>query len=170
MKLSGNLYPVCHQLTEASGTMPTPDLPKIAIWLYIIAVIRRLGTPFHLTYGLAPGVSYSDHGRDILSRLTKENPLCSTKGLVFNRRDPFSLVRNPELRNGSVRMANLLNPAETHLPNLTLEELMGITLGPMTVDNSMGYLTSYHEEDVHVLMQGGYQDPAHYHHQASQVL
>ena len=59
MKLSGNLYPISHQLTLRSGTLPTPDLPKIAIWLGVIAVIRRLGTPFHLKYGLAHGVTSS---------------------------------------------------------------------------------------------------------------
>ena len=67
-KLSGNKYPIAHQLTEASGTLPTPDLPAIAIWLDVIAIIRRCLKPYHLRYALPPGVSYSDHGRDLLHR------------------------------------------------------------------------------------------------------
>ena len=97
MKLSGNKFPVAHQLTEASGTQPTPHLPVIAIWLDIIDVLRRMGTPYHMKYELANGVSYSDHGRDLLSRLTKENALCCSKGLVYNRPNPFALVTNRDL-------------------------------------------------------------------------
>ena len=168
-KLSGNKYPVAHQLTEASGTQPTPELPAIGIWLDVMAVLRRLAKPYHLQYGLAPGVTYSDHGRDLLARLMKENVLCSSKGLIFNRPDLFNLVSNAEIRNGSVRMANLLAQNETELPILSVEELMGITLGPMTVKSSHGYLTGYHEEDVLVLQQGNYQTPGNFHHQAAQV-
>ena len=171
MKLSGNKFPISHQLTEASGTQPTPDIPKIGIWLDVMAVFRRMGTPYMLKYDLAPGVTYSDHGRDLLFRLTKENPLCNTKGLVFNRPNIFGNVTNTELTSGPVRMGNLLDPTFTELPMLTRQELMGITLGPLSVDASFGYMTGFHEEDV--LMQqhqlANYQDPAHYHQQSSQV-
>ena len=52
---------------------------------------------------------------------------------------------------------------------LTREELMGITLGPLSVDSSMGYMTGYQEEDVLAMQQGNYQDPDAYHQQAAQV-
>ena len=169
MKLSGNKFPLAHQFGEASGTQPTPDLPVISIYLDVISVLRRKRKPYMLKYGLAPGVSYSDHGRDLLFRLTKENVLSSTKGLIFNRPNLYALVTNRELRNGTVRMANLLDQSQTELPKLTPEELMGITLGPLSVDNSRGYLTGYHEEDVQTLQHGNYQDPTNYHHLAAQV-
>ena len=169
MKLSGNQFPVAHQLTVASGVQPTPDLPTISIWLDVMCVLRRLYAPFCLQYGLAPGVTYSDHGRDLLFRLTKENVLCTSKGLVFNRQNIFALVTNGELQNGSVRFADLMNPRQTELPSLTVEELMGITLGPVAVNNSCGYLTGYIEEDTLQLQQGNYVNPANYHQQASQV-
>ena len=169
LKMAGNFSPIAHQLTEASGTPPTPDLPKIAIWLDVMAVIRRLRKPYRLRYGLAPGVTYADHGRDLLYRLTKENALCSTKGLGYARQNPFALVTNRELQNGTVKIGNLLDPDFTELPMLTREELMGITLGPLSVDSSMGYMTGYQEEDVLAMQQGNYQDPDAYHQQASQV-
>ena len=169
MKLSGNLFPIAHQLTYASGVQPTPDLPVIHVWLDVMCVLRRLSTPYHLKYGLAPGVTYRDHGRDLLFRLLKENVLCSTKGLVFNRPNPFALLTNAELLSGSVTMVNLLDTNATELPRLSPEELMGITLGPFAVDNSHGYLTGYQEEDTLVLQQANYQTPDNYHQQASQV-
>ena len=169
-KLSGNKFPVAYQLTEASGVLPTPHRSTIAIWLDVMAVFRRSATPYSLKYGLAPGVSYSDHGRDLRYRLTKENVLCSTKGLIFNRPNLYALVQNGEIQNGTVRVANLLNPNHTELPVLSREELMGITLGPLSVDASHGYLTGYHEDDVLALQQGNYQNPAVFHHLASQVF
>lgn len=168
-KLSGVKFPISHQLTEASGTQPTPDIPVIGIWLDVMAVLRRLTRPYQLRYGLAPNVTYSDHGRDLLARLTKENVLCTTKGLTYNRQNLFNLVSNAELRNGSVRMCNLLNQRQTELPIMSEEELMGITLGPHSVDSGQGYLTDYHEDDVIVLQQGNYQNPTNFHQQASQV-
>ena len=48
MKLSGNKFPVAHQLTEASGTPPTPDLPVISVWLDVMAVFRRNSKPYYL--------------------------------------------------------------------------------------------------------------------------
>ena len=70
LKITGNKTPVPHQYTEASGTMPTPDLPSISIWLDVTAVLRREFKPHQLTYRLPPGVSYSDHGRDLRLRYT----------------------------------------------------------------------------------------------------
>ena len=67
-KLSGNKYPLSHQLTEASGSMPTPDQPKIAIWLDVMAVFRKMSKPYNLQYDLPPGISYSDQGHDLLAR------------------------------------------------------------------------------------------------------
>ena len=168
MKASGVKYPVAHQLLEASGTQPTPHLPVIDIWLDVIAVLRRRAKPYYLKYELAPGVTYGDHGRDLLYRLTRENSLCTTKGLVYNR-DLFALVTNNKLQTGSVRIANLLDQRQTELPVLTKAELMGITLGPFSVEAGEGYLTGYHEEDVLAMQQGNYQNPGNYHFNASQV-
>ena len=168
-KLSGNLYPVAHQLTEPSGIMPTPEIPKIGIWLDVMAVIRRRFKPYNLRYDLAPGVTYSDHGRDLLSRLTKENVLCSSKGLVFARPDPFANISVAELRNGTVTRINLLNQRQTELPTLSVEELMGITLGPLSVDAAMGYTTTLQEKNVKNGQLGDYVNPATFHQQAQQV-
>ena len=168
-KMSGNMYPLSHQLTEPSGTLPTPDLPKIHIWLDVQAAFRRRDKPFELKYGLAPGVTYSDHGRDLLSRLTKENALCCTKGLGFNRPDLFARVTQREIRDGTVRIANLLNAVQTELPALTEEEIMGITLGPLKADVTGGYLTSMNEDSVIAAEQDNYQNPANFHQLAQQV-
>ena len=169
MELHGNQYPIAQQLTRASGVQPTPDQPEISIWLDVMCVLWRLCTPYSLQYGLVPGVSYADHGRDLLMRLTKENSLCGTKGLVFNRPNMFALVTNREILNGSVTMANLMDPRQTELPGLTPEELMGITLGPLSIDSSHGYWTGYQEDDTLAVQQANYQTPGIYHQQASQV-
>ena len=62
-KLSGNFAPLSHQLTWASGSQPTPELPTIAVWLDVMAVFRRNAKPYRMKYALAPGVTYADHGR-----------------------------------------------------------------------------------------------------------
>lgn len=167
--LSGNQTPVPHQLLEACHVQPTPDLPSIAVYLDVMAVFRRSATPYYLKYDLVPGVSYSDHGRDLLFRMRKENVLCTTKGLGFNRPNIFALVRNGELAAGTVRLVNLLDQSQTELPTLTREQLIGMCLGPYSVDISQAYVTAYHEEDVRVLQHGNYQNPAQYHQDASQV-
>jgi len=105
----------------------------------------------------------------LLARLTKENILCTTKGLQFARPNIFALITNRELARGSVRMVNLLNIQQTELPALTPEVLSGITLGPLSKDVTGGYLTSYHEQDVQILQHGNYVDPDTHHQQASQV-
>ena len=119
---------------EVSNIQPTPDIPVIGIWLDVIAVIRRLSKPYMLKYGLAPGVTYADHGRDLLTRLTKENVLCTTKGLGFNRPNIFDLVTRPELRNGRVRMVNLLNQRQTELPILSVTNLEAIRHNLVTIE------------------------------------
>ena len=114
-------------------------------------------------------VSYYPFLRDLLARLTKENILCTTKGLQFARPNIFALITNRELARGSVRMVNLLNIQQTELPALTPQVLSGITLGPLSKDVTGGYLTSYHEQDVQILQHGNYVDPDTYHQQASKV-
>ena len=66
-------------------------------------------------------------------------------------------------------MVNLLNPAETLLPPLSVEEFMDFTLGPVSESSFHGYMTSFHEQDVLAIQQGAYQDPHSYHNQAAQV-
>ena len=63
MKLSGNFAPLPHQLTQASGSPPTPDLPTIHVYQDVMAVFRRNAKPYHMKYPLVPGVTYADHGR-----------------------------------------------------------------------------------------------------------
>ena len=63
MKLSGNFAPLPHQLTQASGSPPTPDLPTIHVYQDVMAVFRRNAKPYNLKYSLAPGVTYADHAR-----------------------------------------------------------------------------------------------------------
>ena len=168
--LSGNQKPVPHQLMLASHVQPTPDLPSIGIYLDVMAVLRRFSKPYTLKYPLVPGVSYADHGRDLRFRLTKENVLCSTKGLGFLRRDIFAAVTPRELNTGAVRLANLLDQTQTELPTMTEAGLMGMTLGPYSVNLSHSYVTAIHEEDVRILQNlGHYQSPAQYHQDASQV-
>ena len=166
MKLSGNKFPVSHQLTRASGSNPTPDLPTIHVFQEVMAVLRRMAKPYRLKYELAPGVTYADHGRDLLARLTKENVLCSTKGLVFNRPNIFARVTPRELANGTVTMVNILDLTQTNAPVLATAELGGITLGPLSKDVTSGYISSHQEENA---QHANYVDPAGYHQLASQV-
>lgn len=52
--MSGNTYTVPHQLLEPCGSPPCPDLPKIELWLEVMAVLRRSMTPYNLKYPTAP--------------------------------------------------------------------------------------------------------------------
>ena len=85
------------------------------------------------------------------------------------RPNVFANVTRQELRNGTVTMANLMDQTQTELPTLSNEELMGITLGPLSVDCTSGYVTAYQEEDVIAIQQGNYVDLANFHQLASQV-
>ena len=94
--------------------------------------------------------------------------MCTTKNLGF-KRELYASVRNRELRDNTVRMVNLLDPRQTLLPQLSVAEYMGITLGPASYDSFHGYMTEYHEQDVLAIQQANYQDPVSYHTSAAQV-
>ena len=69
-KLSGLHHTIPQQLMGASGSQPTPQLPRICVWLHVInTVIRRNMKPLLSSYAIPPGMSYSDVGRLTLQRL-----------------------------------------------------------------------------------------------------
>ena len=69
LKLSGLHHTIPQQLLGASGSQPTPGLPRIFIWNAVSdAVVRRNMKPFLYSYELPPGMSYSDAGRLTLQR------------------------------------------------------------------------------------------------------
>ena len=68
--MSGVHHPVPHQLLGASGSRPTPQLPRIFIWHKVMdAICRRNMKPFLYSYELPPGMSYAEAGRLKLQRL-----------------------------------------------------------------------------------------------------
>ena len=71
-----------------------------------------------------------------------ENPLCSTKNVVWLRRDIFSVPGVAELRRGWVRQVNLMDPQQTSLPQFDLAHLNCVAGGPYQVKLANGYITS----------------------------
>ena len=69
-----------------------------------------------------------------------------------------------ELRNVTVTRINLLSQRQTELPTLSIEKLMGIMLGPLSVDASTGYTTALQEKkNVKNGQLGDYVNPAKFH-------
>ena len=71
-----------------------------------------------------------------------ENPLCSTKNVVWLRRDIFSVPGVAELRRGRVRQVNLMDPQQTSLPQFDLAHLNCVAGGPYQVKLANGYITA----------------------------
>ena len=91
--------------------------------------------------------------------------LCTTKNLIFNR-NIFSQATAQEIQTGSVRLVNLLDPQQTQLPHLTIEELNGIQLGPYQVNLSEGYMTDIAEKTASRM---DYQGLDNYYQNSSQI-
>ena len=70
----------------------------------------------------------------------KENVLCMRKSLLFKKNNIICLVSNAELNNGTVQMVNLLDPVQTVLPVLKIEELNDLMHGPYGTKCPHGYL------------------------------
>ena len=68
--------------------------------------------------------------------------MCSTKNVVWLRRDIFSVPGVAELRRGRVRQVNLMDPQQTSLPQFDLAHLNCVAGGPYQVKLANGYITS----------------------------
>ena len=71
-----------------------------------------------------------------------ENPLCTTKNVVWTRRHLFNVPTQVELRGGRSRLVNLMDPQQTDLPQFDLAHLNCVTGGPYQVKLANGYVTS----------------------------
>ena len=74
-------------------------------------------------------------------RLEKQNPICTLKPLVWNRNN-FHVPTNAELRQGQIRVVNIMDPLQTLLPPIDRASLNIITGGPYQVRLANGYITS----------------------------
>ena len=63
--------------------------------------------------GVQHGIASINHFD--LVRLVKENPLCNTKGLRWDRRDLFAKPTPAEIAAGTVWQVDLCTPANTNL-------------------------------------------------------
>ena len=71
-----------------------------------------------------------------------ENPLCTTKTVVWVRRNIYAIPTRAELQRGLVRQVNLRLPPQTNLPQFDLAHLNCVTGGPYQVKLANGYVTS----------------------------
>ena len=78
----------------------------------------------------------------IIFSLPMENPLCTTKNLVWARRNLFKIPSAAELRRGLVREVNLMDPQQTDLPQFDLAHLNCVAGGPYQVKLANGDITS----------------------------
>ena len=72
-----------------------------------------------------------------------ENPLCTTKQIVWRRPDLFHVPTQNEIRQGvtGVTEVNIRDPVQTGLPQFDRSHLHVVTLGPYQVDLARGYIT-----------------------------
>ena len=75
-------------------------------------------------------------------RTPLRNALDPANGLNWNR-DIFKKPTQQEIRTGAVEVVNLLNPQETGLVELTLGEILSISLRPYPVDLAAGVLIMF---------------------------
>ena len=73
-------------------------------------------------------VTHGDIGRVLVHRTPLRNALDPANGLVWIR-DIFRKATVAEIQTGAVEIVNLMNPAETGLPELTLGDLNCIASG-----------------------------------------
>ena len=73
-----------------------------------------------------------------------ENPLCTTKTVVWIRRNLFAIPTQAELqrRRGGLRLVNLRDPQQTNLPQFDRAHLNCVTGGPYQVKLANSYVTS----------------------------
>ena len=75
--------------------------------------------------------TYMDHGNDIRARMELENPLSEFSGIVWNRADIFRKpTRNEQTSQGQpINQVFLLNPQQTGMAAVTIQEFSSMTLG-----------------------------------------
>ena len=71
-----------------------------------------------------------------------ENPLCTTKNVVWARRHTFNVPTAAELQQGHVRQVNLMDPQQIDLPQFDLAHLNCVAGRPYQVKLANGYITS----------------------------
>ena len=62
-----------------------------------------------------------------------ENPLCTTKTVVWVRWNLFANPTRAELQRGLIRQVNLMDPQQTDLPQFDLAHLNCVAGGPYQV-------------------------------------
>jgi len=160
-KICGSRGPVPQQLLEAWERNPTPQVSKIFVILMVCAAVEKeYGVPFQLKFELPPGISYQDHGRNLIRRCEILNWLDKFRtggpGNGFNLNRPFPFSRPTPLqlaqgqlgRFGGVRNVNGMRPAQTGFPRLTLGDLTEIAGGSYGPRNADMYITGIKELQV----------------------
>ena len=71
-----------------------------------------------------------------------ENPLCTTKNVVWARRHIFNVPTAAELQQGHVRQVNLKYTQKINLPQFDLAHLNCVASRPYQVKLANGYITS----------------------------
>ena len=71
-----------------------------------------------------------------------ENPLCTTKNVVWTRRHIFNVPTAAELQQGHVRQVNLMDPQQIDLPQFDLTHQNCVAGRPYQVKLANGYITS----------------------------
>ena len=124
---------------------------------------------------MSANVSLAQIYRGGLDRITELNwidPQRTGTPPPFNR-DPFARPTAAELARawggnnmGGVRLVNLLNPAQTGFPPLSLDELKELSGGPYLLNLARSYMTSYR---VNVMQNQPYVNLNHFHNSRSQA-
>ena len=132
-----------------SGLVTTPQIPKIQILLQAhMGLQHEYGADLSYKFPLPPHIaSYSQLGHLTRIKMDRMNFLDPLRvGHPFRRPDLFLRPRRPELNAalfqlGGVRMVNVLNPNETHFPNIPASHMYEFGCSPYLTNKVHSYVT-----------------------------
>ena len=131
LSILGSKAEVPNQYLNSCGIPNFESQSTLAVWLHIgDSLLFHHGVPY--TYNYPTVDTYHDHGNDIRSRMEMENPLSEYSGIQWSRPNIFSQPRgaNPQTINGQpIQFVDLLNPQQTGMASVTVDELSSVTLG-----------------------------------------
>ena len=130
LKLLGSATEVSQQFLSSCRIPNYESQSVLSVWLHIgDSLLFHHGTPLTHTYNTVD--TYFDHGNDIRERMEKENPLSEYSRITWSRPNIFKKPRRNELTSQGqiIHQVFLLNPQQTGMMAVTVQEFSSITLG-----------------------------------------
>ena len=140
LKITGGKQETAHQLLRGCKIVGFEAQPTLYVCLMVCdSLLKTYPRPYNLHYPTVD--TYYQHGQDIRSRLTMENPLSDLSGIQFSR----NLMRKPLARemlpHGRIRRVDIMAQGLTGFPPITPDEMNSATLGSFQSRLVHAYIT-----------------------------